>query len=155
MNTQLDTLSKEAVLKILSEPNHVFDNADFAEMEYVEFDLVKHKIPSALLNKDMVLQTVTSEYCLPVFYTLDKGMELNFWLNFQVKIEVKAKSGLCVTTDPMKNNYLLTLSESSSCIEGLDVEGTEHFIAKHLKLDRKVLIKVIGQAFMDYAKELS
>lgn len=155
MNIKLDTLSKKSVLKILSEPNHIIENADFAGMDYVECDIVVHKAPSALITKDIVLQTVKMEYCLPVFYTLDKGLELNIWLNFQIEIKAKSKSGYIVTTDPNEKNYYLTLSESSSCIEGLDVEETEQFVAKHLKLDRKVLNKVIGQAFMDYAKELA
>lgn len=156
MNISSKVLKIDAAQSLLSNPHYVYDTADFKCMEYVEFDLNDHKIPVEVLTKNAVVQTVRLEYSLPVFKELEKELSINFWISFGVIIEKKAECGFSVYLDQEKEkSYLISLSDSSSCIEGMNEEETEKFILNSLVFDEKVPNMVIGQAFMDYAKELS
>lgn len=153
MTTGIYPLSKETVLKFLGEPDFLIENADFSGMECASFDIVKHEILQELIVLGSVLHTATAEYCLPVFTTIDDGQELNFWLNFTVKIDSKLQ-GLEVKVDPAGMLYDVSLSDSSSLIEGMDSEETQLFINRNLKWDRRLTCKVIEKAIGFYISHL-
>lgn len=143
-----NTLSQNNVLSLIKNPDFVYEVADFKRTEFLEFDV----LPVTDQDSPDVKQKFFFDYCLSVFHVYQPGLELDFYLNFHITIN-KTDTGYNVVTNPHTSTdaYLLTLSEHSSLIEGMNSEQTEAFLTQHLDVDQRVVSKILGTVFTELA----
>jgi hypothetical protein len=148
-------IKAQEIIDLLVNPNYVSENADFDSLDCVSYDhSTKREMNSESSHEDFEIKTILN-YCLPVYKKINSKTELNFWLNFKIKITVKnGKEASILLEDDGKGGCTLIMSDSSSLLANKTAEETEIFIHDLLKIDNQTYEKLLETSFIDSFKIL-